>query len=91
MNRPRSLLIPSMLIAVALVVSAHLLGDAAVKTRRARDGVTVKGLSMKRVVSDVASWEATLSVTGNSLESGFALASQQATQAVEFLRSLGAS
>lgn len=90
MNRP-SLIIPSFLLALALVVAALIVGNSAVKTRRAGDGVTVKGLAVKRVTSDAASWEATLSVTADSLENGFTLATRQVGETVEFLKSLGAT
>lgn len=80
----------ALMIAVALVVSSLILGSSAVKTRRAGDGVTVKGLAVTRVSSDIAAWEATLSCTAASLESGFALATRLVNEANEFFKSLGA-
>ncbi len=89
MNKP-SLLLPATVLATAFVIAALIVGSAAVKTRRAGEGVTVKGLAVQRVMADAATWEATLSVTGDSLENGFALATRQVDETVEFLKSLGA-
>jgi uncharacterized protein len=90
MNKP-SYTLPALLLSIGLVVAASIVGGAAVKARRASEGVTVKGLAVKRVVSDAATWEATLSVTSSTLEAGFPLATRQVAEAIEHFKSLGAA
>ncbi|MFO7816774.1 MAG: SIMPL domain-containing protein [Thermodesulfobacteriota bacterium] len=56
-----------LLLAVGLVVSAYVLGQALLDFKAAERYVTVKGLAVREVPANLAMWPVCFSVTGNDL------------------------
>lgn len=85
----KNTLIPSLLIGLALIISAYLIGDTIRKAKAFDRHVTVKGLAEKEVEADLAVWPMELNLAGNELNQLNAKLENQKSRVYQFFKDLG--
>lgn len=79
----------SILISIAIVLSAGLLGRAWIKTHEARTSVSVTGLSSRDFVSDLIVWKASFNRKSMTLKDAYSALKNDAEQIKKYLVSKG--
>ncbi|MCC8417045.1 MAG: SIMPL domain-containing protein [Rickettsia endosymbiont of Bryobia graminum] len=59
--------IAAFILAIGIALSGYFIGNAFFKSKSLDRYITVKGLSEKEVISDLAVWPITIKATGNNL------------------------
>jgi hypothetical protein len=81
--------VPALLIAVALVVSAWILGSSAVRIANMRSTISVTGSAKRQITSDMVVWRGAYSAQTPALKAGYAILQQSQAQVRAYLVAKG--
>lgn len=85
----RRWLASSAIVAIGLIVGGFLLGDGLVRAKQADRAVTVRGLSEREVIADLATWTISYSSTATDLATAQASVDRDTASIEAFFRDLG--
>lgn len=86
-----ALILPSVILAFALIVSTSIVASSVVKFKSLDQTVYVTGSARKRITSDEAYWRVSISREAPKLEEAYSLVSKDVPKVDDFLRKQGIS